>query len=117
MRKPSPWPGGQRAVPLSTSRRAGPALGQRGTTSLTVAQAPCRQTVFSEGVQVVPGGTPRRIQPSTGVPGGRGDRVVPVPFRCVPVPPCPTLRYHPDPPEPLRVPPVPPVPPQSRGLP
>jgi hypothetical protein len=49
MRKPSPWPCGRRAVPLSTSRRAGPALGQRGTTSLTVAQAPCRQTVFSEG--------------------------------------------------------------------
>src|SRR5918994_320488 len=39
---------------------------------------------------------------SGGVPGGRGDRVGPVPFRCVPVPPCPTLRYHPDPPETLQ---------------
>ncbi len=50
-------------------------------------------------------GTPRRIVHLTGY--WEGVRVVPVPVSWRAGTPCPTLRYHPDPPETLRVPPVP----------
>jgi len=60
-------------------------------------------------------GTRRTILLSMGYKEGGPAGTGPVPLRAGT--PCPSPRYHPDPPETLRVPPVPPVPPQSRGLP